>query len=585
MRAARTLSFLGMIVVALLVFLGTSAGAGAGGKDKKPPRPVNEAPSADALVGTEVESTRGDKVKRGGTGIPLGRPAPGAAGSTTLVLYDTTNTWGWAGELFAMAAGNLVSHFGAWKAEPVASYRAGQIAEYDATVYIGSTYDEPVPTAFLDDVYNTTRPVIWMYDNIWELTNRYAGKFQAKYGWTWSAYDFGAVSRVVYKGITLTRDAAHNRGGIMDYGAVDPAKATVLAWAQRDADGSRFPWAIRSGSLTYIGENPFTWMGTDTDRVIAFEDLLFDALQPDAPTRHRAMVRLEDIFPNYDTAQLKAVTDYLYSQGIPFGFGVSPVYADPLGAHNGGVPQTVRLSGKGNGVATMITYMQSRGGTSIMHGYTHQYSNVPNPFSGVTGDDAEFYRVTWNADHTGLNYEGALPEDSVAWAGARIDASFKEFKDARLKAPTIFEFPHYLASASGYQAVAQRFSTRWERALYYGGLVRGGDLDLSHVIGQSFPYVVRDVYGTVVLPENLGDYSPGPWGIFPAHTVDDILAAGKAELAVRDGVASFFYHPFMGVPALKRIVDGLRAQGWTFVSPDGVAGDGASDDEQAGDHR
>jgi hypothetical protein len=41
----------------------------------------------------------------------------------------------------------------------------------------------------------------------------------------------------------------------------------------------------------------------------------------------------------------------------------------------------------------------------------------------------------------------------------------------------------------------------------------------------------------------------------------------------------------MGVPALKRIVDGLRAQGWTFVSPDGVAGDGASDDEQAGDHR
>ena len=29
--------------------------------------------------------------------------------------------------------------------------------------------------------------------------------------------------------------------------------------------------------------------------------------------------------------------------------------------------------------------MQSKGGTIIEHGYTHQYSNVANPYDGVTG--------------------------------------------------------------------------------------------------------------------------------------------------------------------------------------------------------
>jgi len=30
----------------------------------------------------------------------------------------------------------------------------------------------------------------------------------------------------------------------------------------------------------------------------------------------------------------------------------------------------------------------------IHHGYTHQYSNIANPYTAVTGDDCEFYRIT-----------------------------------------------------------------------------------------------------------------------------------------------------------------------------------------------
>jgi uncharacterized protein YdaL len=573
-RAARLRFGVAMIgsVIALVAAPGIASGHPSDRGGREPERPSDTLP-AGAFVGNKVASTHGAKV-RNGWSVPVGVAAPGAIGRKTLVLYDTTNTWGWAGELFGIAAGNLVSHFGQWKAEPVVQYQAGEMARYDATVYIGSTYDEPLPIAFLDDVYNSTHPVIWMYDNIWQLTNRYPN-FQSKYGWLWSGYDFGSVSRVDYKGTILTRDGAHNVGGIMNYGPMDGSKASVVAWGIRDSDGTRLPWAVRSGTLTYIGENPFTWMGTDTDRVIAFEDILFDALQPTAPTRHRALVRLEDIFPNYDTVALKAAADYLYSQHIPFGFGVSPVYMDPLGAYNGGTPQTLKLSDKGNEVAPLIRYLQSHGGTLIMHGYTHQYTNVPNPFTGATGDDAEFYRVEWNSTHTALNYEGGVPEDtSPMWAAERIYNSFREFRAAHIDLPTMYEFPHYLGIAWDYQAVAPFFATRWDRALYYGGLLSGAPIDMSHVIGEAYPFVVRDVYGTTVLPENLGDYAPEPWEIFPAHTVNDILASGKAELAVRDGVAGFFYHAFEGVGPLRQIIDGLRAQGWTFTSPAQVAANG-----------
>jgi uncharacterized protein YdaL len=148
------------------------------------------------------------------------------------------------------------------------------------------------------------------------------------------------------------------------------------------------------------------------------------------------------------------------------------------------------------------------------------------------------------------------------------------FALAGVGVPDMWSFPDYAASAVDYQAAAQRFSVEWGRALYFGGVLTGGTPNYSHMMGQAVPYVVRDVYGSVVLPENSGSYEPDPYYSFPTHSIADILAATKAELAVRDGVAGFFYHPFQGVGPLQQIVDGIRAQGWTFVSPTQLAATG-----------
>jgi uncharacterized protein YdaL len=165
----------------------------------------------------------------------------------------------------------------------------------------------------LDDVLNTNKPVVWSFYNLWQLTNRAGAAFVTNYGWTWTGLDFSPVDSVMYKGRTLSRYAA-NQGGVMGTTIVDPTKATVLAVAHR-GDGTTMPWAVRSGKLTYVTDLPFTYM-KEEDRYLAFADLLFDALAPTTPERHRVVLRIEDISPVDDPAALRAIADYLYSQNI-----------------------------------------------------------------------------------------------------------------------------------------------------------------------------------------------------------------------------------------------------------------------------
>jgi uncharacterized protein YdaL len=169
-----------------------------------------------------------------------------------------------------------------------------------------------------------------------------------------------------------------------------------------------------------------------------------------------------------------------------------------------------------------------------------------------------------------LNYVGPVPEDSSAWVSQRIQAANAEFVNAGLPSPTIFEFPHYSASVPAYQTVATTFQTRWERCLYFGGLLNGGPILYSRIFGQFFPYVVTDLYGTKVLPENLGNIEPTPWFIYPVRLPADIINAASKNLVVRDGFASFFFHPYLDISYLQQTVDGIRSLGYTFVSPAGL---------------
>jgi len=102
--------------------------------------------------------------------VPTHARAANAAGGTpstsALVLYDTTGQWGFLGELDAMYAANLAGHFGSVTTEPVTQYTAGQLSNYTAAIYLGSTYGEPLPAAFTQDVISSSTPVVWAGSNV-----------------------------------------------------------------------------------------------------------------------------------------------------------------------------------------------------------------------------------------------------------------------------------------------------------------------------------------------------------------------------------------------------------------------------------
>jgi len=518
----------------------------------------------------------------------------GSGSASTLVVYDSTGTWGWLGELYAMAGGNLASHFGQVTAEPVASYVAGQVNNYTATIYIGSTYNEPIPVAFLNDVLSTTHPVIWAADNPWQLSGT-AGSaadqaFIAKYGWDPSTSYFDTTDNPVtvsYKGQTFTRNSA-NGANVLAPHIITASAVTSLAQANCAATcapiaqttGTSFPWAIRSANLTYVGEIPFSYM-SETDRYVAFSDLLFPALAPSAQPSHRALIRLEDVSPASDPTALRNIANWLSSQHVPFSVNVIPEYTDPNGFYNNGTPQTITLT-QAPTVVSALNYMLSHGGTLNDEGFTHQYSNVANPYDGVSGDDAEFFRAQCSTtQNPPYNFEapcqntdwviwtGPLPGDSQSSAAGRAQSAKALFTQAGLAAPSVWVTPHYFASAADYAGIDSVYPTRFEREIFASGQLSGTP-DYTRIFGQFFPYQAHDVYGETVIPENLGDYEPTAANNNPPRTPADIIHNAQLNLAVTQGVASTFFNPGDPISALKQIVTGIKNLGYTFVSTSGI---------------
>jgi hypothetical protein len=56
------------------------------------------------------------------------------------------------------------------------------------------------------------------------------------------------------------------------------------------------------------------------------------------------------------------------------------------------------------------------------------------------------------------------------------------------------------------------------------------------------------------------------WNGYGAWLPADILRAARANLAVRDGWASSYFHPFLDIAYLREVVQGVKALGYTYVS-------------------
>jgi uncharacterized protein YdaL len=480
------------------------------------------------------------------------------AGVTTLILYDDDGPWGWLGELYAISAANLASHFGDSRALPVRAYWAGDLSRASAAIYIGSTPNAPLPKAFVEDVLAGPTPILWVAENVGQLAMR--DGFVERFGFEAAGHEAEAVTHVRYKGAALTRDPL-NDARLVRLRLVDGGSTRVVATAVT-LSGAELPWAVSAAHLTYVAENPFTYT-SETDRYLAFCDLLFDLLAPETPERHRALVRIEDVMPTDDPRRLRAIADALAAEGVPFSVAVIPLYVDARSSAAG--PRAVRWIDVPATLAA-LEYMLAKGGVLVMHGYTHQRRSDPSPYDRVSGNDSEFWTAQLDEGRR-LVLEGPVPEDSAGFATRRVRRGLRELARAGLPRPSIFEYPHYAGSAIDSRAIARIFPMAYHRGLYFHGLLSGKPPDPARAVTQLFPYEVTDVYGWRLVPENLGSFAPHAVGGIPARLAGDIIRAAEANRVVRDGFASFFFHSTHDPQVLVEIVRGIKKAGYAFVSP------------------
>lgn len=510
-----------------------------------------------------------------------------------VVLHDSHGPWGHLGSVYATMTVNLLGHFGVrTRTAPVASYRSGDLGSVDAVVYVGSTYDEPGfmdPAeragwdAFLRDVATTTTPVLWMGMNLWHLAwstdpSLGPGGFPGRFGFRFDGLDEGGWNRVVYKGQTLDKGVVRlvfpgsDLTGCREDPAgwacaptlgvttvTDPAVATVRAEALVTGTGRRAPYVISGANLWYVGDIPFSY-ASEEDRYLAVADLLHDFLGIDHAEQHRALVRFEDVNSTTDPTALGGMFDALAGRGVPFGVALIPVYRDPLGHYNDGQPVEVPL-GDAPALVDLITGTPRRLLSVVQHGTTHQLGDTANPFNGVSGDDYEFYVVDQRSDGS-LVPVGPVPGDSPRWARNRVREGRDLLRGLGIR-PFGFEAPHYLASATDYRAITRLYPVHWGRVSYF-------PVADDQPVGQFFPYPVVDTYGQRVVPESLGNIQPDETNGFAATMPADLIRRARAQLVVRDGVAAFFFHPFLDPALLTETVDGIRALGYEFVRAESV---------------
>ena len=490
------------------------------------------------------------------------------------VYYDVGNAPSYkTGELHAIMLENLLGHFreAAVALRPAVEYVKSGLDACDRAAYIGSYYDAPLARDFLRDVAGYKKPFLWINYNIQKLQadmgpEAFAGlsgfSFRGMRGFdkprTQNAVpDFFRTFE--YKGERFKKlvDRRKDDGVVIaapEIAVVRASSSVVLASAIHSGTGESTPYATGKNGFFYIGDDPFVYIGED-DRYLIAADVLFDFMKlPPRSARHYALVRLEDVHPNYDPSLLYRTVDVLKERKVPFAISLIPDYL-PAGA-----PESSGIElGQRPEFVKALRYAIDNGGVILLHGYTHNAPGLAGCSPLPSGADVEF----WDRCR-----QSPLPYDSTEFARARIDKA-RALLAAAGFAAVGWVTPHYMASRPDLILFGKTFDRTVQRVRYAAG--GEGAAESAAFVSQFFPYTIfKDHYGQFVWPENLG-YVPMPGSDAGGQTPGDIVMNARRSRVVRDGWASFFWHPqLINIPGekqrLENMIDGIRASGYEFVS-------------------
>ncbi|MGF0553681.1 DUF2334 domain-containing protein [Clostridioides difficile] len=288
---------------------------------------------------------------------------------------------------------------------------------------------------------------------------------------------------------------------------------------------NKYPYIINDKNLFYVSK-------LDLDGVLfyIFCDSLNDIFNIKTFDKGRIFVRIEDVHAFREPKNLVEIADYLSSKNIPFTIALIPAYVNPKNH------KVITLS-ESPEIVKAIKYMQDKGGTVILHGYTHQYKKEE-----VSGEGYEF----WDGKK-----DEPLKENMKIFVKDRVLNGLRVCIENGIY-PLAFEAPHYAMESEGYKELKKYFST-------YMGQHQNNDKKFST---NTYPYIIRDTEEfNIFIPENLGYIDPED-----KFTFQNIKENLDELSIVRGFSGGFFFHSYLNIEYLKNTIEYLEKQNIEFMN-------------------
>lgn len=428
--------------------------------------------------------------------------------TSALIIYENENRFRYdeniinhLKELLYIFNSNVVERY-------INSYEQGDISKYDS-VFIINIQNDIANNEFLEDLSKYENKIYWIGDKIQNYLD-YSNKYDIKY-----ISQNNNITRLIYKENEIVIDVGYSFN-IVESSAKYSTIATM-------SDGyNSYPYIINEQNLYYISR----W---DLGNGYILADSLNDFYYINKFNEGEIFVRIEDVHPFRDTEDLREVADYLYTENVPFIIALIPTYVD----HETKTINTLDMVPE---FIETIQYMQAKGGTVILHGYTHQLGEEE-----ISGEGYEFWDIENNVP---------IDEDIETYIRDRVLSGLRLCIENGIY-PLGFEAPHYAMNIDGYKVLKKYFST-------YVGQFQNNNKKFAT---STFPYIIRDSDTfNIFIPENLGYIDK-----------DDIFAVEKIKenfeklSMVRGYTGGFFYHPYLDIDYLKECIRFFRDKDVKFL--------------------
>ena len=387
-------------------------------------------------------------------------------------------------------------------------YESGYINNFDY-IFIINIRNDINNTDFLNDLSNFNNKIYWIGDKVENFLD-FSGKYDISYD-----SKNNNITKLFYKNKKISVNTTYS------FNIINALPSTNIIATMSDGYNI-YPFILSEKNLYYISR----W---DLEDSYIFEDSLNDFYERKKFDKEEVFVRIEDVHPFRNTKKLREIADYLYKENVPFIIALIPTYVD---SKTGNI-NTLDL--KPEFIET-IKYMQQKGGSVILHGYTHQIGNEE-----ISGEGYEFWDI---------KNDEPIKEDINIYVKNRVLSGVRLCVENGIY-PLGFEAPHYAMNIYGYKEIKKYFST------YVGQYQNNND----NFTTSTFPYTIKnsDTFN-VFIPENLGFIdSKDPF------TIDLIKENFNKISMVRGYNGGFFFHPYLDIKYLKECVQFLKNNDVSFL--------------------